>query len=129
MSENGKIVQGLYDAFARGDVEAVLGTLAEDCKWTEAAGFPYAGTYTGPQAVLENVFMPLGADWDGFKVAPDAVVDGGDDVVATGTYSGTYKATGKPFEARFAHHWTLQDGKAVRFEQFVDSAKVQEALV
>lgn len=67
-------------------------------------------------------------DWDGFKVAPDAVVDGGDDVVVTGNYSGTSKETGKSFDARFAHHWTVRDGKVARFEQFVDSATVQEAL-
>ena len=48
-------VQNLYAAFATGDVPTVLAILAPDMQWTEAAGFPYAGTYVGPQAVLSGV--------------------------------------------------------------------------
>ena len=49
-------------------------------------------------------------------------------MVVPGIYSGTYKATGKSFEAEFAHIWTLRDGKVISFHQYVDSALVQEAL-
>lgn len=61
---NGDIVRGLYEAFGRGDVPAVLGVLDENIEWTEAEGFPYGGTFHGPQAVLENVFMKLGTEWE-----------------------------------------------------------------
>jgi uncharacterized protein len=125
---NLNIIQGLYDAFAKGDVPGVLGTLSPDIAWTEAAGFPYGGTYHGPQAVLEGVFMRIGTEWDGFAVVPADYVDGGDSIVAMGQYSGTYKATGKSFKAEFAHVWKLQDGKAVKFVQYVDTALVNQAL-
>ncbi|HEY3444515.1 MAG TPA: nuclear transport factor 2 family protein [Paludibaculum sp.] len=121
-------IQGLYSAFARGDVATVLGCLAADVAWTEAAGFPYGGTYHGPTAVLDGVFMKLATEWDGYAAVPAEYVDGGDTVVAIGQYSGRYKATGKYFEARFAHVWKLRDGQAYQFEQFVDSLKVHEAL-
>ena len=120
-------IQEVYAAFARGDVPAVLGLLDPAVEWTEAAGFPSGGTYRGPQAVLEGVLVRLGTEWDGFAAAPDAFHDAGDTVVARGWYSGTCKATGKAFRARFAHVWTLRDGKAVLFEQFVDTAQVQAA--
>ena len=96
--------------------------------WTEAEGFPYAGTYNGPDAVLQGVFMRLGTEWDGFTVRPEDFIDGGDKIVATGTYEGKYKATGKSFRAAFAHVWTLRNGKAVAFQQHTDTAKVNEAL-
>jgi ketosteroid isomerase-like protein len=121
-------VRGVYDAFAKGDVPAVLGFLSADIEWTEAEGFPYGGTYTGPDAVLAGVFMRLGTEWDGFAVVPEEFIDGGDRVVALGEYTGTYKATGKSFRANFAHVWTLREGKAVRFVQYVDTLLVHKAL-
>lgn len=77
-------VRAAYDAFAKGDVPAVLGFLNPDVKWTEAEGFPYGGTYVGPEAVLEGVFMRLGTEWEGFAAVPDEFIDGGDAVVALG---------------------------------------------
>jgi uncharacterized protein len=121
-------VRGVYDAFAKGDVPAVLGFLAPDIEWTEAEGFPYGGTYNGPDAVLQGVFMKLGTEWDGYAAIPSEFIDAGDSVVALGTYSGKYKATGKSFQANFAHVWKLREGKAVKFVQYTDTRKVHEAL-
>jgi ketosteroid isomerase-like protein len=126
--KNLELVRGAYDAFARGDVPAVLGILSPDVEWTEAEGFPYGGTYNGPAAVLEGVFTRLGTEWDGFAAVPGEFVDGGDVIVALGSYSGTYKATGKSFRADFAHVWKLRDGKAEKFVQYVDTLIVQRAL-
>jgi ketosteroid isomerase-like protein len=128
MAANVEIVKGVYDALTAGNLEGALGVLDPEISWTEAEGFPYAGTYTGTDAVVENVFARLGSEWDPFRVAASEFIDGGDQVVTLGRYSGMYKATGKSFEADFAHVWTLRDGKAVRFRQYVDSALVQEAL-
>jgi ketosteroid isomerase-like protein len=122
------LIDEAYRAVAVGDIPTFLGLLDDKVEWTEAAGFPLAGTYHGPQAVLEGVFARLGSEWDGFKVEASQLVAEGDEVVGLGAYSGTYKATGKSFSARFAHVWTVKDGKVVRFEQIVDSAKVNEAL-
>ena len=121
-------VQKVYDAFAKGDIPTVLGSLSADIAWTEAEGFPYGGTYHGPKAILEGVFMRLGSEWEGFAAVPDEFVDGGDTVVALGKYSGTYKRTGKSFQANFAHVWKMSDRKAIRFVQYVDTLVVQRAL-
>lgn len=125
---NLNIIQGAYEAFAKGDVPAVLGLMDANIVWKEADGFPLAGTYHGPQGVLEGVFMRLGAEWDGFVVAPAEFIDGGDTIVVVGKYSGTYKATGKSFQADFAHVWKLRDGKVVRFVQYVDTLLVHQAI-
>lgn len=128
MTSNAALIRTTYDAFARGDVETVLAVLDPSIEWTEAAGFPYAGTYIGPDAVLAGVFARLGADWERFEAVPDRVVTEGGTVVATGTYSGTFAATGRSFEARFAHVWELRDGRVVCFEQVADTAMVREAV-
>lgn len=30
---------------------------------------------------------------------------------------GTHEASGKPPDARFVHHWTVENGKVTRFQQ------------
>lgn len=127
-SQNFELIKGLYESFAKGDIPGVLGSLDPNIEWTEAEGFPYGGTYTGPNAVLENVFMKLGTEWEGFSAVPYDIVDGGDTIVALGKYGGKYNATGKSFEAHFAHVWKFKDGKPVRFMQYVDSHMVRQAM-
>jgi len=125
---NLKAVQGTYEAFAKGNVPAVLAFLASNIEWTEAEGFPYAGTYVGPNAVLEGVFMRLGTEWEGFAAVPDEFIDAGDTVVVLGKYSGVYKSTGKKFQANFAHVWKVRDGQAHKFVQYTDTLLVHRAL-
>lgn len=126
---NGEIIRGLYDSFASGDVPAVLGAFDQHIEWTEAEGFMYGGTYTGPQAVLENVFMKLGTEWEGFAATPSKIVDGGDgNVVSTGTYSGKFLQTGRTVSVPFAHEWELRDGKIVKFRQHTDTAVIARDL-
>jgi len=102
--------------------------VADDISWTEAKGFPYAGTYIGLAEVTKNVFSRLGSEWIDYKFTPEDYVANADNVVAYGTYTGTYKITGKPFKARVAHVWKLKDGKIISFEQFVDSQTVNDAM-
>ncbi len=66
MTTHSETINKLYAAFASGDIPTVLAAFAPDIHWTEAEGFPYGGTYVGPDAVLQNVFMKLGSEWDGF---------------------------------------------------------------
>ena len=121
-------VRDIYAAFARGDVGAVLGALAPDISWTEAEGFPYAGTYVGPDAVLQNVFARIGAEWSGYTAEPHELVAEGDTVVAIGEYAGTYRATGKSFRAPFAHVWKFAGEQVARFNPHTETAVVQRAL-
>lgn len=102
--------------------------LTNNTLWTEAAGFPYAGTYKGFDDIAENVFARLATEWIDYKFVVEDYVAAGDKVFAYGTYSGTFKATGKYFEARVAHLWKLADGKIISFEQFVDSKIVVNAM-
>ncbi|HKO77565.1 MAG TPA: nuclear transport factor 2 family protein [Flavobacterium sp.] len=102
--------------------------VAEDISWTEAKGFPYAGTYIGLNDITKNVFSRLGSEWIDYKFTPEDYVASDDKVVAYGTYTGTYKITGKSFTARVAHIWKLKDSKIISFEQFVDSKPINDVM-
>ena len=124
MPTNKEIVEALYASFATGDVPAVLAGMDPKIEWTEAEGWPlYNGTFVGPQAIVEGVFMRLGDIGDNFSVNITQLVADGDTVVALGTYSWNRKGTGESDEVKIAHVWTLADGKVTRFQQHVDTAK------
>ncbi len=126
---SGEIIKGVYEAFAAGDVPTILGAFAETMSWTEAEGFMYGGTYVGGNAILENVFMKLGTEWEGFTAVPSKIVDGGDGNVATfGSYSGKYLQTGKSVSVPFAHEWEVRDGKVVKFVQHTDTLVIAREL-
>lgn len=124
MSTNFEIISHIYAA----GPEALFAALSRDVEWTETAGFPYGGTYRGTDEVVKNVFSRLGSEWEGFKAEADHIYDAGDTVIATGFYSGTFRATGRSMKASFAHVLTLRDGKVVRFVQYADSKLVWDAM-
>jgi ketosteroid isomerase-like protein len=122
-------VRGFYDALGRGDVPGVLALLHDELEWTEAERFPYySGTWRSPREILEKVFVPLARDWDGFSANAQDFIVAGARVVSLGTYSGTFKGTGKSMTAAFAHVWAVRDGRIAKFDMHTDTAKVLEAL-
>ena len=122
------VVRRQYLASAAGDLAALRATLAPDVEWTEMAGFPLAGTYRTPEGVTTNVMEALAKDWNGWAAHDDRYVVDGENVVVLARYTASNRATGKPIDVRVAHHFVVRGGRIVRFEQFVDTAKVLEAM-
>ncbi|MFA6124514.1 MAG: nuclear transport factor 2 family protein [Sphingomonas sp.] len=128
MSSNLDVIRATYEGASEDNGRALMAALAPDAHWTEAAGFPYAGTYVGPEAIAAGVFQRLGSEWIDYHAEVHSYLADGDQVAAFGVYSGTYKATGKAMRASFAHLYRLKDGKIVSMEQVVDSAIVRAAM-
>ncbi|MFC0628288.1 nuclear transport factor 2 family protein [Kribbella deserti] len=122
------VVRRQYLASANGDLEALRATLADDVEWTEMAGFPLAGTYRTPEGVTSAVMEQLGKDWDDWIAHDDTYVVDGENVVVLARYTATNKSTRKDIDVRVAHHFVVRGGRIVRFEQFVDTAKVRDAM-
>jgi uncharacterized protein len=129
--DNVKLLKGLYDAFGRGDIPTVLGAMSPDIKWHQAENNPYRPSgeaWVGPDAILNDLFMRLGTEWDGFAVHPKLFHGAGETVVVEGRYSGAYKPTGKSMDTQFCHVWDFTDGKITRFQQYVDTAKLRDVM-
>ena len=126
--QNVEVVKGLYEAFGRGDVPAVLGGMTEDIEWNEAEGMPQGGTYCGPGAVAENIFGPIIGDLPDFALVPEEFIASGDSVAAIVRYTGTGKATGTLGSTRCPRPAYLRDGKVARFRQFADTVKHREVV-
>ena len=123
-----EMVRDHYAANDRKDLAGMLADIAEDCRWTEMDGFPCAGTYVGPDAVVAGVFKPLGEMFDGYTFTLERLLDAGDAAVGIGNYTATHKGTGKSMDVRVVHTWVGSAGKIRRFEQFTDTLRVAEAM-
>lgn len=123
------IVKRSYEAFARDDLDGVLADLDPDIEWQQAQGLPHGGVYHGVAAVRANIFEPLDESWwDEFTADPDELIADGDRVVVLGRYRGVAKVTGKRLDVPFVHVWTIRDGRAILFRQFLDTAGWNDAL-
>lgn len=125
---NIEIVAATYACGKAGDFAGFVKDFAPDVRWTEMQGGPYAGTYTGAEEIVRNVFTPMNKEWAPFACAPEKFYEDGDAVLMVGRYFGTNLRTGRAFEARVVHCWKLRDGKVVSFEQFTDTAQIAAAM-
>ena len=128
--ENVNVVEGMYEAFANGDIPMIIIALDPQVEWWEAENFIYddGNPYIGPEAVLNGVFMRIGSDWEDFTVSPQEVLDAGDNIIGHGYYCGMYRPNGKQVRAQFAHFFTFRDGKIVKFQQYTDTAQFKQVV-
>jgi ketosteroid isomerase-like protein len=109
-----------------GDVNAFKSLLADDVEWDIAEGFPNGGIYRGLDTTFSG-FFPFLADFDEFYAKGDEYFESGDHVIVLGHYFGVSKK-GRRVQSRFAHFWTIGDGKIGRLQQTADTHLIAQAL-
>jgi ketosteroid isomerase-like protein len=128
MASNIEVVAGIYEAFGRGDVPAILARLADDVAWeswtdnsAQRAGVPWMVERRGRAAVQEffgalqnlhfNVFAVVSIFGSGNQVCAEVVLD------AT-------PSEGTRFRDEEIHLWNFDEtGHVVRFRHYIDTAK------
>ncbi len=123
------VVQKMYRALARKDLDAVREILHPEIEWIQNAGFPGGSRQVGADAVLRGVFARFGVEWVDWQANVEQWLDAGETIVALGQYRGTFKATGKSTNAAFAHVYDVRNGRIVRFRQYADTAVVRDATL
>jgi len=128
---NLKTVQEIYAAFGRGDVPAILATLADNVEWEYGQGpsdVPWLTPRSGRDAV-GGFFEALGA-MEMHKFVPKQMIEGDGVVVALIDIEFTVKATGKRVtEEDEIHVWRFgADGKVTRFRHGANTLAHQRAL-
>ena len=120
-----QIVRNFYAALRSGDAAGVLGVMSDDIEWVTMWQYKVVGR--GPDKVAEGVLMPLMKEWKSFEFIPIEFIVDGDSVVSLGRFVGVHGVTGKTADARYAHVWTVADGRITRFRQYIDTLAVAEA--
>jgi uncharacterized protein len=125
--DNVTTVRSIYEAFGRGDVDAVFDAMTENIEWDESPGMPYGGVHHGRDEIVNNVFGPILTDVEGFTAEPDEIVALDEErVFAQGHHAG--RGARGPVDARFVHIWTVQDGKVTRYQQLADTKRFCDAV-
>ena len=111
-----------YEAFNRGDIEAVVQDFDPQIEWHELEGNPQAaGIFRGTDAVVNEVFATVPEHWEEFEADPHDFIDAGEHIIVTGHFRGRPKGDGGTLDAHFAHVWRMRDGKAVHFTNYADT--------
>lgn len=127
MSKNNvEIVAALYEAFTRRDIPAILQAIDPEITITQTEQLPWGGSFRGIEG-LQTFFGKLFENVES-QVTPEEIIDAGEKVVVFGKTRGRAKKSGKEFDVRAVHVWTLRDGKGLKFEPNVDTPKMLEAL-
>jgi ketosteroid isomerase-like protein len=121
--ENVDVVRKGYEAFGRGDISGLLAQLDTDVEWRTPgpADLPTAGQRRGHEAVQE-FFQTLSGLVEVQRFEPKQFIAQGDTVIVIGDDTSRVKATGTTLESRFVHVFTVQNGKVVAFEEYLDTA-------
>jgi ketosteroid isomerase-like protein len=114
---NAEILGSGYEAFARGDVPAVLAVFSEQITWHVPGRSPLAGDYTGHEEVV-GFFQALGERSNGtFHLDVHDILDNGKDKVVV-LVTEHAERNGAVLAASAVHVWQFEDGKATSFQNF-----------
>ena len=123
-------VRSFYDAFDRKDAQRFAELLDPQIEWTSAENFIYSdhSPYVGIDAVLKLIFGRLPADWDAFSISAGEILGGGDLVIASGRFQGTFKANGASIDAQIVQVFQFKDGKVLKCQMYTDTAQFKESI-
>jgi ketosteroid isomerase-like protein len=128
--ENIELIKNIYGLFNERQYDAILPNFSDDMTWVAADSSPLAdeSPYHGPSNIRERVFGRIEAGFESLTVRIDEIFGADGRVVVLGCYDSLLKGRETPSEIQLAHIWTVRDGKAVRFQQYVDTYRIAESF-
>jgi ketosteroid isomerase-like protein len=121
--ENVEVVQRAFEAYARGDVEAMLEAFDQEVEWKQVE--EPAPVY-GRDGVREAL-RRWDETWDNPQVEAEEYIDAGECVVVLIRLRGLGRASGVPVEMASYHVFTVRNGKVARMFEY-GPGKRAEAL-
>ena len=126
--ENIDLINTIYRHFNNREYDDVVRHFGEDIEWFAADNSPLAdrSPYRGIKDIREGVFGRIAAAFNRLDVDIDEIIDAGGKIIVLGYYEGEFAAGIKAPRAQLAHVWTIANGKAVKFQQYVDTFAIAE---
>ena len=125
-----EIVQGLYEAFGRGDIDHILAQLTDDVDWASCPGSdaaPWHGVQRGP-AEVPAFFKALAGTLQITEFTPLSFASNETDVMVVTHWAATAPATGKSAEMDIHHWWRFRGDKIYFYRGTEDTARTADML-
>ena len=124
-SENKKLIQDAFTAWANGDGMAFFNLLAEEASWTVIGNCPISGSYVGRQRLVEDALKPQREKLAG-PPSPTVtnLVAEGDTVVIQWVGKGVTK-NGKPYHNSYCYVVQIENGRIIRGTAYLDTELVR----
>jgi ketosteroid isomerase-like protein len=120
--DNKQVVLDFYAAGARGDMDACMALLADDVTWTNIGTTRFSGTYSGKQALVEQLLGPLfGQLKAGIASEIEQLTAEGDIVVAQ-TRGTAETQEGVPYNNSYCQVIRIRDGRIAEVKEYFDTA-------
>jgi len=129
-AENVALVQSLYAAFGRGDMETLIAALADDIEWISPGpsdAIAFAGHRRGVPEVMQ-FFAALNGALEFEKFEPQEFIAQGDKVVVIGVSRVRGRGTGRSTDNDWVAVITLRNGKVIRYRLYEDTIALAAAL-
>jgi ketosteroid isomerase-like protein len=123
------LVQSLYAAFMRGDIDSILAVATPDVTIGldgRPQDVPMLGRHKG-HAGLRDFFRILAETHDITSFTPEEFYSDADKVFVLGRYRWTMKPSGRSGESEWVHVWTIRNGKVAVCRSLNDTALLAEA--
>lgn len=124
---NVEVVRASYEAYARGDFEAVAKTYAADAEWDDRPFRPDGRVHRGLEE-MAGLVLEWRAEFDEHSWENERVVDAGAKTVIICVERGRGKRSGAPVENRRGHVVTVEDGKIVHTVVYPTAAEALAAV-
>ena len=128
VEENVALVQKQYDAFSRGDIPSLLATLDENIEWINPGAVPPLSGLRRGRDQVADFFRQVNDIWEFLSFEPREFIASGDRVIVLGHYEMRDRPTGRPTGSNWVMAWTVQNGKATRFEEYTDTQTLAASL-
>ena len=127
---NIKTIMGVYEAFGRGDVAAILDTVTSDVDWAAEAD-PAVAPWHGvrhSQGAVAAFFADFGATMEVEEFTPVSIAANDTDVLSVVRCRARSRATGKSVAMNLHHFFTFRDGKIAYYRGTEDTAQTAAVL-
>jgi uncharacterized protein len=124
-SERAAAIRSAYEAYSRGDFEAVLALLDDDVEWRPPPDSLEPEPLRGREAVREYLAPNL---FEEQRAEPKEILEQGDRVLVVARTKIRGAASGIEIEETTFHVWTVVEERALRFETFSDRDQASAAM-
>lgn len=128
MSPNAELIARVFaeTATSKGS-PTFLDAMADDMVWRTIGSGSWSGEFRGKQAIIDEIFRPLGRQLAKRATIATSIIDAGDTVVVQARGRNVTR-DGRPYDNDYCFVIRFRDGKIASYEEYCDTELIASSL-